>query len=55
MGRGFLREKLLVGVELLVQAELLLQQHQPVVAQRLCGAHSTDAQHPASVWQRMSD
>lgn len=42
-----LREKFLVGVELLVEAELLLKQHQPVVAERLGRAHCTDAQHPA--------
>ena len=44
---GLLREELLVGIQLLVQAELLLQQHQAVVAERLGGAHGRDPQHPA--------
>ncbi len=47
VGRRFLGEEFLVRVELLVQTELLLQQHQPVVAQRLCRAHRADSQHPA--------
>lgn len=48
VGRRFLGEELLVRVQLLVQAELLLQQHQAVVAQRFGRAHRADAQYPAT-------
>lgn len=47
VGRCLLGQELLVGVEHDVQVELLLQQHQAVVAEALDGAHGRNLAHPA--------
>ena len=47
VGRGLLRQELLVCVHHHVQVELLLQQHQPVEAEAAHRPHRLDLQHPA--------
>lgn len=48
MGCGFLSQELLVSIEHDMQVELLLQQHQPVMAEALDGAHGSNLAHPAT-------
>ena len=48
MGRGFLRQELLVGVHHDVEVELLLKQQQPVKAEAANRPHGLNLQHPAT-------
>lgn len=45
--RSLLGQELLVSVEHDMQVELLLQQHEAVVAEALDGAHGSNLAHPA--------
>ena len=47
--RCLLSQELLVRIQHDMQIELLLQQHEPMVAEALDGAHSSDLAHPAHV------
>lgn len=51
--RALLRQELFVGIELHVQVELLLQQQQPVVTERLDRAHAGNAQNPAQMGSKL--
>lgn len=51
MRRSLLGQELFVGIEHDMQVELLLQQHEAVVAEALDGAHGSDLAHPVGVKQ----
>ena len=48
MGCSLLSQELLVSIEHDMQVELLLQQHQPMMAEALDGAHGGNLAHPAT-------
>ena len=48
VGCSLLSQKLLVSIEHDMQVELLLQQHQSVMAEALDGAHGGNLAHPAT-------
>lgn len=50
--RSLLSKELLVSIEHDMQVELLLQQHEAVMAEALDGAHGSNLAHPASLLPR---